>query len=68
MVHTPSHSTVRWMSKSMAMMSMMKKRKETRRNQRILEIFQVNVPPIYLQCMIRLSLAVLFIGYKYRDK
>ena len=33
-----------WMSKSMAMMSMMKKRKETRRNQRILEIFQVNCP------------------------
>ena len=30
------------MSKNMAMMTMMKKRKETRRNQRILEIFQVN--------------------------
>ena len=29
------------MSKTMAMMTMMKKRKETRRNQRILEIFQV---------------------------
>ena len=30
------------MSTNMAMMTMMKKRKETRRNQRILEIFQVN--------------------------